>query len=84
MDEDTYTLLLAAHCTSGTVRITVTECLYGCCHRPPSLRVGYEQVYQGLVAELDERWLILHSPGLRQLNYHVVAALDHVQEAMLV
>lgn len=84
IDADTLLLLCEARANESTVEISVTDCLYGCCHRPASRRSGYLQVYRGVIAQIDERKLILHSRALSQLNYHVIAELDNVEEAVLI
>jgi hypothetical protein len=73
-------LLREAQANESTVEITVTDCLYGCCNRPPARRAGHLQVYRGVIAAVDERKLVLHSIALRSLNYHVVAELEHVED----
>jgi hypothetical protein len=70
--------------TRQEVYVVATETLYGCCNRPPSRRFGYEQVYRGVIADVDDRRLILHSIALAALNYHVIAELRYVSDVLLV
>lgn len=83
IDTDTLMLLCEARASEQAVQITVTDCLYGCCSRPVARRAGYLQVYRGVVAEIDERRLLLHSLALRSLNYRVIVELQNIQEAAL-
>lgn len=66
------------------VRIVVDACAYACCGRAWQSRDGYEQTYQGYIANLDlpsgsePGGARLIARGVGTVSYFVVFTFDHL------